>query len=219
MDLSLFDVIGPVMIGPSSSHTAGAARLAHVAREIAGDFTRVTFGLHGSFAQTYRGHGTDRALVAGALGLDEQDERLRTSFEMAKEMGLEVAFYETDIPDAHENTVKMTFYKENGESLEVMGSSVGGGRILITRIGEYPAEITADAPTLVIVWEDKKGMVNRVTRILAAHEINIGVMRLSRTARGAVACCVIEIDGVPPKSILKEIDAVSGILSVRAIGL
>ena len=95
MDLSIFDVVGPVMIGPSSSHTAGAARLAFVARQIAGEFTRVSFGLHGSFARTYRGHGTDRALVAGALGLSPQDERLRTSFDIAKERGLQYDFYLT----------------------------------------------------------------------------------------------------------------------------
>ena len=100
MELSLFDVVGPVMIGPSSSHTAGAARLAFVARKIAGDFNRVTFGLHGSFAKTYKGHGTDRALVAGALGLSEQDERLRTSFEMAEAVGLEYEFYQTEVGDA-----------------------------------------------------------------------------------------------------------------------
>ena len=217
MELSLFDVVGPVMIGPSSSHTAGAARLAFVARKIAGDFTRVTFGLHGSFAKTYKGHGTDRALVAGALGLSEQDERLRTSFEMAEAVGLEYEFYQTEVGDAHENTVLMTFYKENGESLEDVGSSLGGGRILITRIGEYPAEITADAPTLVIVWEDKKGMVSHVSQILAAHGINIGVMRLSRTGRGAVACCVIETDSELTPDILAKIRAVPGILSVRAI--
>ena len=217
MELSLFDVVGPVMIGPSSSHTAGAARLAYVARLIAGEFNHVTFGLHGSFAKTYKGHGTDRALVAGALGLSEQDERLRTSFEMAEAVGLTYEFYLTDVGDAHENTVLMTFYKTDGTTLEVMGSSLGGGRIIIKRIGDYPAEITADAPTLVIVWEDVKGMVSRVSKILAAHEINIGVMRLSRTGRGAVACCVIETDGELPRDIIKEIENVPGILSVRAI--
>lgn len=219
MELSLFDVVGPVMIGPSSSHTAGAARLAYVARLIAGEFSHVTFGLHGSFAKTYKGHGTDRALVAGALGLSEQDERLRTSFEMAEAVGMTYEFYVTDVGDAHENTVLMTFYKTDGTTLEVMGSSLGGGRIVITRIGDYPAEITADAPTLVIIWEDQKGMVSRVSKILASHEINIGIMRLSRTGRGAgaIACCIIEADSELSGEIVKEVEAVPGVVSVRAI--
>ena len=217
MELSLFDVVGPVMIGPSSSHTAGAARLARVARQIAGEFTRVSFGLHGSFAKTGWGHGTDRALVAGALGLSEQDERLRTSFEMARAVGLEFDFYTAELDVPHENAVKMTFTAADGSQLDVVGASLGGGRIVITRIGEYPAEITADAPTLVIVQNDRKGMVSRVSRILAAHDINIGVMRLSRTARGEVACCVIETDGELPGGILEEIRSVPGVLSARAI--
>ena len=217
MELSLFDVVGPVMIGPSSSHTAGAARLARVARQIAGEFKRVSFGLHGSFAKTGWGHGTDRALVAGALGLSEQDERLRTSFEMARAVGLEYDFYTAELDVPHENAVKMTFYGADGGKLDVVGASLGGGRIVITRIGEYPAEITADAPTLVIVQNDRKGMVSRVSRILAAHDINIGVMRLSRTARGEVACCVIETDGELPGGILEEIRSVPGVLSARAI--
>lgn len=217
MELSLFDVVGPVMIGPSSSHTAGAARLAFVAREIAGEFTHVSFGLHGSFAQTYRGHGTDRALVAGVLGLSPQDERLRHAFEMAAAVGLTYDFYTTQVEGAHENTVVMTFSLAGGEKLEVVGSSLGGGRIRITRIGEYPAEITADAPTLVITQRDRKGMVSRVSNILATHDINIAVMRLSRTARGEVACCVIETDGALPSEVVREIAGVPDVLSVRAI--
>ena len=130
MELSLFDVVGPVMIGPSSSHTAGAARLARVARQIAGEFTHVSFGLHGSFAKTGWGHGTDRALVAGALGLSEQDERLRTSFEMARAVGLEYDFYTAELDVPHENAVKMTFYGSDGGKLDVVGASLGGGRIV-----------------------------------------------------------------------------------------
>lgn len=217
MDISLFDVVGPIMIGPSSSHTAGAARLAFVAREIAGEFTHVTFGLHGSFAQTYKGHGTDKALVAGALGLSAQDERLRHSFEMADAVGLTYEFYPTHIEGAHENTVLMTFSSGTQPPLEVVGSSLGGGRILITRIGEYAAEITADAPTLVIVQRDRKGMVSMVSHILASRGINIGVMRLSRTAKGEVACCVIETDGALPPDAVREIAQVPDVLSVRAI--
>ena len=145
MDLSIFDVVGPVMIGPSSSHTAGAARLAFVARQIAGEFTRVSFGLHGSFARTYRGHGTDRALVAGALGLSPQDERLRTSFDIAKERGLQYDFYLTELPDAHENSVKMTFTHPDGSTLDVVGASRGGAACCVIEIdGGLPREVVRE---------------------------------------------------------------------------
>ena len=178
MELSLFDVLGPVMIGPSSSHTAGAARLADVARQIAGEFVHVSFGLHGSFARTYRGHGTDRALVAGAL---------------------------------------MTFRSADGRERTIEGASLGGGRIRICRIDDYPAEITADAPTLVILQQDRQGMVSHVTQILAERGINIAVMRLSRTARGEIACCVIEVDGELPAGLVERVAGVPGVLSARAV--
>ena len=214
----LHDIIGPIMVGPSSSHTAGALAISAMARKLVGSQpASVTFKLYGSFAHTYSGHGTDRALVAGALGLSEQDERLRTSFEMARAVGLEYDFYTAELDVPHENAVKMTFTAADGSRLDVVGASLGGGRIVITRIGEYPAEITADAPTLVIVQNDRKGMVSRVSQILAAHDINIGVMRLSRTARGEVACCVIETDGELPGGVLEEIRGVPGVLSARAI--
>ena len=136
---------------------------------------------------------------------------------VARAVGLEYDFYTAELDVPHENAVKMTFYGADGGKLDVVGASLGGGRIVITRIGEYPAEITADAPTLVIVQNDRKGMVSRVSQILASHDINIGVMRLSRTARGEVACCVIETDGELPGGVLEEIRKVPGVLSARAI--
>ena len=217
MELSLFDVLGPVMIGPSSSHTAGAARLADVARQIAGDFVRVSFGLYGSFARTYRGHGTDRALVAGVLGLSPQDDRLRCAFEIARERGLEYDFRPVHLEGAHENTVVMTFFQADGTSVEIEGASLGGGRIRITRIDDYPAEITADAPTLVILQKDQQGMVSHVTQLLAERNINIAVMRVSRSARGEIACCVIEVDGDLPEGLVERAAGVPGVLSARAV--
>lgn len=217
MEISLFEVTGPVMVGPSSSHTAGAARLALVAQEIAGAFDHVSFGLHGSFAKTYRGHGTDKALVAGVLGLSPQDERLRHSFELAKERGVTFDFYEAELDGAHENTVSMTFVKRGGEEITIVASSLGGGRIRISRIGDYPAEITAEAPTLVVVQRDQRGMVSEISRILSVHGINIGMMRLTRTARGEVALCVLETDSALEPAMVQEIARVPGVLSARAI--
>ena len=138
MEISIFKALGPVMIGPSSSHTAGAARIARIARLIAGsDYSRVSFGLCGSFAHTYKGHGTDRALVAGALGFREDDERLSRSFELAEKAGLKFEFYDDEIEGAHENTVRITFYMNDGTTQEIIGSSIGGGQIKICSINYH----------------------------------------------------------------------------------
>lgn len=177
----------------------------------------VSFGLHGSFARTYRGHGTDRALVAGALGLSPQDERLRRAFDLARERGVAFDFYPTHVEGAHENTVVMTFRSADGRERTIEGASLGGGRIRICRIDDYPAEITADAPTLVILQQDRQGMVSHVTQILAERGINIAVMRLSRTARGEIACCVIEVDGELPAGLVERVAGVPGVLSARAV--
>ncbi|MEG2192187.1 MAG: serine dehydratase beta chain, partial [Oscillospiraceae bacterium] len=159
MNISLLDVIGPVMIGPSSSHTAGAAKLAKTARLIAAKpFKKVSFGLGGSFASTYRGHFTDYALVAGALGLSEDDERLSDSFNIAKEQGIEFDFYPADIPSIYENTVRITFTFTDGGEFFVEGASLGGGRILVTDINGLQCEINATCPTVIVQQQDVKGV-------------------------------------------------------------
>lgn len=220
MDISIFDVTGPIMIGPSSSHTAGAARLAYIARLIAAKpFHRVSFGLHGSFAMTYKGHGTDRALVAGALGFREDDERLEHSFEIAAERGLSFDFYAEDLGDVHENTVKMTFYLDDGATAEITGSSVGGGQILITKINSFAAEISARLSTIITSHYDKKGVISDITGILADNDINIAVMKLSRSAKGKLACCVIESDQQIPESIADELKRVDNIINIQIINI
>ena len=132
-EYSVFDILGPIMIGPSSSHTAGAARLGLEGRKVAGDdFKAIKFYLHGSFAETYKGHGTDRALVAGALGMQPDDDRLKDALNIAKDKGIEVEFIPTDLgEDKHPNTVKMVFTKQDGSEVEVLGSSIGGGNVEI----------------------------------------------------------------------------------------
>ena len=157
MNISIFDVIGPIMVGPSSSHTAGAARLAKIANDICyKPFYKVTFGLHGSFAETGLGHGTDKALLAGTLGFLADDERLKDAYEYARLQGIKYEFYETDLGDVHENTCLITFYNTDGTKSEVQGSSIGGGRILITKLDGADTEITAEQPTIVI---DRKSVV------------------------------------------------------------
>lgn len=220
MNLSIFDVLGPVMIGPSSSHTAGAAKLARVAAQLAPQgFTAIKFGLAGSFAKTGRGHGTDKALLAGALGLAADDERIREAYALAEQSGIGHTFETIELPDSHENSARITFtYAPNAqEPFSVEGSSLGGGRICITQIDGAPVEFTAETPTIIIRQQDKKGVVSSISRILAENGINIGVMRVTREAKGDVAGCIIETDAAVPPQVEAALRACADIISVSVL--
>ena len=194
-NVGVFDILGPIMIGPSSSHTAGAARLGKVARAVAGDeVIDVTFYLHGSFAKTYKGHGTDRALVAGILGMEPSDKRLRNSLEIAREMELKFRFVETDLGDVHPNTVKFDMLTKSGERREVIGSSIGGGSIKITEVNGNRVEFTGEYPTLRIAQRDVPWVVSKVTNLLYAEGINIAFMSVFRREKGQGANMVFELD-------------------------
>lgn len=220
MNISIFEVVGPIMIGPSSSHTAGAAKLARIAKMIvARPFKHVSFGLHGSFAMTYKGHGTDKALVAGILGFYEDDEALADSFRIAKQRGVSYDFYEIDLENVHENTVKITFTLEDDSKYYIIGSSIGGGQILITSINGFEMEFSALFPTILINHLDKKGLVSEVTAILAHCDINIATMKLSRNARGEEAFCIIETDDYIPEKVKYKIEELQNIISVEVINI
>jgi len=204
--VSILDIIGPVMVGPSSSHTAGACRLGLLARGLVGGAPDTALlELHGSFARTGEGHGTDKALAAGLLGFRPDDARIRTALEIADGEGLHYTFDKTTLSDnAHPNTVRITV--ERGSRRAMMtGSSLGAGRVLVTDIDGYPVEITGNFFTIVIIAEDVKGSVARVTRILADHEVNIATLRLSRKQRGGDAFMVIECDEDPGEDVRDEI--------------
>jgi len=206
--VSLLDIIGPVMVGPSSSHTAGACRLGLLARCLVGGTPeRALVELHGSFARTGEGHGTDKAIVGGLMGYRPDDERLRTSLETAEGEGLDYRFEKTTISDdAHPNTVRMTL--ERGERKAVMtGSSLGAGRVLVTEIDGYPVEVSGSYHTIVLVAEDVRGSVARIAGLLAEHELNIATLRLTRKQRGGDAFMVIEIDEAPGEGVRDEIRA------------
>jgi len=218
MNISLFAVAGPIMIGPSSSHTAGAARLARVAASIAAlPFCHVSFGLHGSFARTYKGHGTDKALVAGALGFREDDERLVKAFEIAMERSIGYDFYQTELDGMHENSVVITFTHTDGSKSEVIGSSVGGGQIVIRRINGFAVECSVLMPTLVAFLEDRPGVLGEITNTLAAESINIGSMKVSRQVRGQTTCCVIETDEHISDELVARVRSVSGLIAATSI--
>jgi L-serine dehydratase len=214
---SVFDIIGPVMIGPSSSHTAGAARIGRAARAIFGRKPKkVTITLYGSFAKTYRGHGTDIALVGGILDFDTFDQRMPDSLEIAKKEGIEVTFVESDeIPD-HPNTARLLLEDEQG-SVEVVGISIGGGKMEIVELNGFELKLTGNAPVLLVLHQDRYGAIATVAGILARHEINIGYMQVSRKEKGSIALMSIETDQPVTEEIQEEIRRQSGIYGVTVL--
>lgn len=217
-NVGVFDILGPIMIGPSSSHTAGAARLGKVARAVAnGDLEEVTFLLHGSFGKTYKGHGTDRALVAGILGMEPSDIRLRDSLEIAKEMGLKFKFEETDLGDAHPNTVKFQMLTKKGNKCDVVGSSIGGGSIQITEVNGNKVEFTGEYPTLIISHQDIPGSVSKVTSILYYEGVNIAFMKVFRNQKGKNATMVFEVDHSISNEVIEKIKEIESIRRVIRI--
>jgi len=215
---SIFDVLGPIMIGPSSSHTAGAARLAKMASYIAGEnIVSVKFYLHGSFKHTYKGHGTDRALLAGIMGLEPYDEQLRNSFILAEKRNLKYDFIPIDLGMVHPNTVKFEIENASGIKTIVIGSSIGGGAVVVTNINGYDVEVTGDYYTIVANYTDIKGVISRVSGILSLDEINIATMNVSRKSRGKEATMIIEIDGIVNGDTIEKIREIELITSVIEI--
>jgi len=215
-EYGVFDILGPVMIGPSSSHTAGAARLGKIARQIVGtDFNNVVFYLHGSFAKTFQGHGTDKALVAGILGMEPSDERLRDSFEIAKSKGIEFKFVETDLGYQHTNTVKIEFKFDDKEDIYITGSSIGGGSILITDINGNNVEFSGDYPTILIKYVDQKGVISRISSILSNNDINIATMKVTR--ENDIATMVVETDSEINEDAIHEIDKLNETIYIKGI--
>ncbi len=211
-----FDILGPIMIGPSSSHTAGAARLGKIAQEIAGDgFNKVVFDLHGSFAQTYKGHGTDKALVAGILGMEPSDPRIKSSMEIAKTKNIDIAFTETDLGYVHPNTVKIVFKYDNKPDYYISGSSIGGGSILITNINGNQVEFNGNNPTILLTYSDRKGVISYVSSILAKHNLNIASMRVTR--EDLLATMICEIDTEIDQETVDEIATLEGISYIKFI--
>jgi L-serine dehydratase len=216
--MNVFDVIGPVMIGPSSSHTAGAVRLGQLARKILGErAVKADIQLSGSFAQTYRGHGTDKALIAGIMGMFSDDERIRNSLDIAAEEGLEFSFRPQDIPGTHPNTARIILTGENGAGCEIQGASIGGGNILVTEINGMAVSVTGQYNTLLILHRDKPGTIATVTNFMAYSGINIGNFRLSRPKKGGEAVMTIEVDGNVPEDLIHSLRILPNIINVILI--
>lgn len=219
--MNVFDIIGPVMIGPSSSHTAGAVRLGRVAWKILGErAVRAEIQLSGSFAQTYQGHGTDKALVAGIMGMHSDDERIRNSLQLAQDSGLAVTFQEIRLPGAHPNTARIALTGQNGGQAVVQGASVGGGTILVTEINGLSVSLTGQYNTILVLHQDKPGAIAAVTQFMAESGVNIGNFRLSRPQKGGEALMTIEVDGDVADTLmanLQALDPVKQVVLIRAI--
>lgn len=206
MNISAFDVIGPAMVGPSSSHTAGAVRLGllahHIARGIA-PFARVRIELHGSFAATGKGHATDRGLVAGILGLLPDDERLKNSLQLARNRGIGIEFREVDLgTDAHPNSVRITFFFADGETLVIQGASIGGGNVQLCRIDGFETNLSGTLDSIVCWHMDRPGFLAHVTGLLACVEANIATILTARKMRGNDAFTIIKTDSPIPDDCL-----------------
>lgn len=214
--MKLFDIIGPVMIGPSSSHTAGAVKIGLVARKLLGETPiKADIKLHGSFAMTGAGHGTDRAIVAGLLGIRPDDERIPDSFDIARQEGFSFDIDTTHIPNAHPNSTQLTLEGNHGRKLEVVASSLGGGRILVSRIDGITTNFSGDENTLIVHnHHDRPGQVARVTSVLAEHGVNIATMQLYRRSKGGEAVMVIECDDYIPPELVEKFSRMDGILKV-----
>lgn len=200
-EVSVFDIIGPIMVGPSSSHTAGAVRLALMARALLGaQPARAVIGLHGSFAHTGKGHGTDRALVGGLLGFAPDDDRIRASLAIAAAQGVQVSFEQTDLGgDAHPNSAVFELWDDGDRHVRCAGASIGGGMIRITEIEGYRVDFSGQYHTLIVVAEDRPGTINSVTSWFLHYGLNIAFFKVTRRERGGEAIMIVESDDDLPE--------------------
>lgn len=217
--MNIFEILGPVMVGPSSSHTAGAVRIGYVCRKLMGEkIVTADIELYGSFLLTGKGHGTPQAIVAGLLGMTPDDARIPDSFEIAKAQGLKFIIGEAKLKEAHPNSVLLKLTGESGKELEVIGESLGGSIINIAQIDGLPANISGDYPTLIASNMDVPGMVAKVSKVLFEAKINIAQMHLYRASRGKNSVLIAECDQEIEDKTLNDIKDLDGIMKVSYLG-
>ncbi|HWT75397.1 MAG TPA: L-serine ammonia-lyase, iron-sulfur-dependent subunit beta [Mobilitalea sp.] len=218
--MNVFDIMGPIMVGPSSSHTAGAVKIGFTARRLFNE--EITFAdlyLHGSFLATGKGHGTDKALIAGLLGMKPDDERIPDSFAYAEKQGLAYLISGIELRNAHPNSVLMKLQGKQGGNLELVASSIGGGQIMINKIDGTDADICACYPTLIVQNIDQPGHVSQVTSILGKNSVNIATMRINRDKRGGHAVMIIECDQEVPAGALDLLRKAEGVTKVTYLSM
>jgi L-serine dehydratase len=214
---SVFDIIGPVMIGPSSSHTAGAARIGRVARSLFGREPKwANISLYGSFAETYKGHGTDVAIIGGILDFDTDDERIINAIQIAEEKGMKLHFIEEEAVPDHPNTARVSIGDENGE-LDLVGISIGGGKIEIIELNGFELKLSGNHPAVLVIHNDRSGTIAGVANTFAKFEINIGHMEVSRKEKGKMALMTIEVDQNIHDEVIHEIEQLPNVLKVTKI--
>ncbi len=216
--MDLFDILGPVMIGPSSSHTAGAARIGRVARRLLGEMPKkARIGLYGSFAKTWQGHGIDRAILGGLLDMGVDDERLRSSRELAAAAGMEFEFTAIDLKNAHPNTVVLDLTGVSGAHVTVQAASVGGGNIRVQSLNGLEVGFAGDCTTIVIQHSDAPGVIADVSRLVAAAGLNIATMRVFRSEAGGPAAMALELDEEPPEGLIDGLRSLNKIQQVTLL--
>lgn len=214
---SVFEIIGPVMIGPSSSHTAGAARIGRVARTLFGrqpEWARIH--LYGSFAQTYKGHGTDVAIIGGLLDYDTFDERIKTAFTEAAQLGMTFEFIAEEEEAAHPNTARLVIGDSQG-TMELTGISIGGGTMEVIDLNGFPLRLSGHYPALLVVHDDRSGVIASVSNVIAAQGMNIAHMEVGRKEKGEMALMVIEVDQMIDATLLNELQALSHVTQVSTL--
>ena len=218
--MNLFDILGPVMVGPSSSHTAGAVRIGRMARRLLGENTprMAHIVLSGSFAATGQGHGTDRALIAGLLGMQPDDERIPCSFDIARAEGMGYSFSCMNLPGEHPNTAKIELDGASGKKLSMTAASLGGGRIMVVEMNGLRVSFSGDLPTLIVLNRDQPGHVRDVSDILARTGVNIATLHLYRDYPGGNAVMIIETDKAVPLESIERLRAIRGITGVTFVG-
>lgn len=217
---SIFDILGPVMVGPSSSHTAGAVRIGLIGRQLFGKKPdKVTVYLHGSFAATGKGHGTDKALIAGLLGMSPDDMRIPESFRIAEEEGMEFAILNQEIRDAHPNTARIIMESGESKKLEIQAYSIGGGRIRVSMLDGIEVDFSGETNTLIVRNVDRPGCITEITAALSDEEINIATMQVFRDKRGGLAVMVVEADQPVPTEVVRKLESMEDIVRVTALNV
>lgn len=217
--MNIYDILGPVMVGPSSSHTAGAVRIGLITRRLLGETpAHAAISLSGSFAETGVGHGTDRALIAGLLGMQPDDIRIPDSFAVANDAGLNYSFQKITLKEAHPNTAVLHVSSASGRELEVQAASLGGGRIIVNKLDGISVNFTGDAPTLIVHNMDQPGHVAEVASMLSHKGVNIATMQLCRNHRGGYAVMVIEADQNIPEESIQWLRRLEGVIKVTYLG-
>jgi len=218
--MNIFDILGPVMVGPSSSHTAGAVRIGYISQKLLGSIPeRAEIFLHGSFSDTGVGHGTDKALIAGLLGMSTDDMDIPNSFELAEKEGMQFSFGDIELENVHPNSVLLKLKGRNGRELKIVASSLGGGRISIVNIDDIETNFTGEYPTLIVHNLDQPGHVAEVASMLAHKSVNIATLNLYRSKKGGYAVMILETDQEIPPEALEWLERVEGVIKVTYLNI